>query len=177
MATGNGITTSTAANLVIGSGIVVRNGQIFGASMDDNVFRVEREIINAELNGLKGALFGTHYVRRSEGILETSIPEVSGAVLVAGLPGFELTEYASADVIDEDATRRLPDSAYADWELDIERINGGAFQFEVDRALNTATFEGRLTDGEFFRPRYELHATWRANHRSPHRIRILDTAS
>lgn len=177
MPTGTGITADTPTNLVIGAGLVLRNHAVFGASMDNNVFRINREIITAELNGIKGALKGTHYVRRSEGIIECSIPEVSAAVLAAGWPGSQ-SGVTAPGVIDEDTTRRLPDSAYADWELDVERINGGQFQFECDDAINVGTFEGTLADTEFFRPRYELHATWTpVATASPHRIRVLDVAS
>lgn len=179
MPTGTGITTDTPANLVIGAGIAVRNHAIFGASMDDNVFRIEREIITAELNGIKGALKGTHYVRRSEGILECSIPEVSAAALAAGWPGSNIdTSTPGMTVIDEDDSRRLADADYADWELDVERLNGGQFQFECDNAINTSNYESSLSDSQFYRPRYELHSTWEAAATdSPHRIRILDVAS
>jgi len=176
--TGTGITTDTPTNLVIGAGLILRNHAIFGASMDNNVFRINRENVTAELNGIKGPLKGTHYIRRSEGIIECSIPEVSATVLAAGWPGSNSTPGAGMTVIDEDDTRRLADADYADWELDVERLNGGQFQFEADDAINTGTFEGTLADAEFFRPRYELHATWTAaSNNSPHRIRVLDVAS
>jgi hypothetical protein len=179
-----GITSDTPTNLVIGAGAIYRNQDPFGASMDDNVFRIERELITAELNGIKGHLKGTTYVRRSEGILETAIPEISATVLASTWPGSTsdtATEFgASATVIDEDDTRRLPDTAYADWELQVERLNGGEFQFEVDNAINMGTIEATLADGDFARPRLELHGMWDADDGatiSPHRIRVLDTAS
>lgn len=179
-----GITQDTPTNLVIGAGAVYRNQDPFGASMDDNTYRIERELVTAELNGIKGNLKGTTYVRRSEGILETSIPEISASVLAATWPGSSSgteSEFGrSGTVIDEDDTRRIPDSAYADWELQVERLNGGEFQFEVDNAINLGTIEVSLADAEFARPRLELHGMWDAADGatvSPHRIRILDLAS
>jgi hypothetical protein len=86
----------------------------------------------------------------------------------------------SGQVLIEEATsRRIPDSAYKDWELDIDRLNGGQFQFEVYNAINTAAFEGQLQDDGLFAPRYVL--TGRidptALTASPWKIRILDVAS
>ncbi len=123
-------------------------------------------------------------MRRSAGILETSIPEISATVLASTWPGSTSqadTEFgAAATMIDEDDTRRIPDSAFADWELQVERLNGGEFQFEVDNAINLGTIEMSLADAEFARPRLELHGMWDAADLatvSPHRIRILDAAS
>lgn len=171
-------TTDTATNIVAGAGEVYKNQDPLGASMDANVFRIEREIIVPELNGLKGSLLGTHYVRRSEGILETSVPEVSSSSLAASWPGS--TAAGSGTVtIDEDNTRRIATSAYADYELQVERLGGGEFQFEVDNALHTGNFEAELADDGFLRTRLELHSTWDPADltNSPHRIKILDDAS
>jgi len=175
-----GITSDTPTNLVIGAGAVYRNQDPFGASMDDNAFRIERELVTAELNGIKGNLKGTTYVRRSEGILETSIPEISATVLASTWPGSESATAGGVTTIDEDDTRRIPDSAFADWELQVERLNGGEFQFEVDNAINLGTIELTLADAEFARPRLELHGMWDAADEatiSPHRIKVLTTAS
>lgn len=179
-----GVTADTPSNLVIGAGALYKNQDPLGVSMDDNVFRIERELITAEINGLKGRLKGTTYVRRSEGILEVAVPEISAEVLASTWPGSTSateTEFgAEATVIDEDDTRRIPDSAFADYELQVERLNGGEFHFEVDDAINMGTIEASLADGGFARPRLELHGMWNADDGatvSPHRIRILETAS
>jgi hypothetical protein len=172
------VTTDTATNLVAGAGEVYKNQDPLGASMDANVFRIEREIITPELNGLKGTLLGTDYVRRSEGILETSVPEVSAASLAASWPGSSSSGTGTV-TIDEDNTRRIPTSAYADYELQIERLGGGEFQFEVDNAIHRGNFEAELADDGFLRTRLELHSTWDPTDltNSPHRIRILEDAS
>ena len=79
------VTTDTPTNLVVGAGEVYRNQASLGASSGDNVFRIEREIFTPELNGVKGKLLGTDYIKRSEGILETGFPEISAAVLSSTL--------------------------------------------------------------------------------------------
>jgi hypothetical protein len=180
MPTGNGITADTPVNLVVGAGVVLRNHAYFGASVDNNLFAVEREMFTPELNGIMSDLMGTDYINRSVGRIETSIPEVSAAVIEAGIPGADVDDSTPGmTVISEATSRRIPDSSYADWELDIDRLNGGQFQFEVDNAINTGNFEGELQDDGVFAPRYVLAGRIDpdALTTSPWRIRILDVAS
>ena len=179
MPTGNGITADTPVNLVVGAGVVLRNHAYFGASIDSNMFAVERTMFTPDLNGIMADLMGTDYITRSIPRIEATIPEVGAAVIEAGIPGATVTPTAGQVLIEEAATRRIPDSAYADWELDVDRLNGGQFQFEVQKAINTGSFEGELQDDGLFAPRYVL--TGRidpdALSASPWKIRILDTAS
>jgi hypothetical protein len=180
MPTGTGITADTPVNLVVGAGVVLRNHAYFGASIDNNMFAVERTMFTPELNGIMWDLQGTDYINRSVGRIETTIPEVSAAVIQAGIPGAGVdTSTPGMTIIDDADARRIPDSAYADWELDIDRLNGGQFQFEVDNAINTGNFEGELQDDGLFAPRYVLAGRGRAASpsTSPWRIRLLDTAS
>jgi hypothetical protein len=180
MPTGTGITADTPVNLVVGAGVLLRNHAYFGASVDNNMFAVERTMFTPDLNGIQGDLQGTDYITRSVGRIEATIPEVSATVLAAGLPGATVTgPTAGMTVISDATTRRIPDSAYADWELDIDRLNGGQFQFEVDNAINTGNFEGELQDSGLFAPRYILAGRLDAAalSTSPWRIRILDVAS
>jgi len=180
MPTGTGITADTPVNLVIGAGIVLRNHAYFGASTGDNLFAVERTMFVPPLNGLMGDLKGTDYITRSVGRIEASIPEVGSGVISAGIPGAAVDTSTPGQVLVSDATsRRIPDASYADWELDIDRLNGGQFQFEVDDAINTNPFEGNLQDAGLFAPRYRLEGRRNASSptTSPWRIRILDVAS
>lgn len=174
-----GITADTPTNIVIGAGNVHRNHANLGASSGDNVFTITREIFTPQLNGLKGNLLGTDYITRSDAMLATTIPEVSGPVLLAGWPGAATTGAGAMEVIDEDATRRIPTTDYADWELQVERLGGGQFQFEVDNAINRANLELSGQDAGMMAPRYELHGSWDPADltNSPHRIRILTVAS
>ena len=174
-----GITADTPTNIVIGAGNVHRNHANLGASTGDNVFSINREIFTPQLNGLKGNLRGTDYIIRSEGVLATTIPEVSAAVMAAGWPGSTSTPTAGMTIINESDVRRIPTADYADWELQVERLGGGQFQFEVDKAINRGTLEFSAQDAGMMGPRYELHGSWdpTALTVSPHRIRILDVAS
>jgi hypothetical protein len=173
------VTADTPTNIVAGAGEIYKNQDSFGASRDANVFRIERELITPEINGLKGMLVGTDYVRRSEGILETTILEVSTASLPSTWPGSSSATVGDTTTIDEDETRRIPTAAYADWELQLERLGGGEFQFEVDNAIHVGNFESEFADDGFFGTRLELHSRWDPADltNSPHRIRILTSAS
>lgn len=180
MPTGTGITTDTPISLVVGAGVLLRNHAYVGPSTDNNMFAVERTLFTPELNGIMGDLKGTDYINRSIGRIESTIPQVNSTILAAGIPGAAVDTATPGMTVVSDATeRRIPDSAYADWELDIDRLNGGQFQFEVDNAINTGNFEGELQDDGLFAPRYVLAGRLDASAptTSPWRIRILDTAS
>jgi hypothetical protein len=180
MPTGTGITADTPVNLVVGAGVLLREHAYFGASVDNNLFAVERELFTPELNGIMGDLKGTDYINRSVGRIEATVPEVSAVVIEAGIPGADVdTSTPGMTIIGEAESRRIPDASYADWELDIDRLNGGQFQFEVDNAINTGNFEGELQDDGLFAPRYVLagRIDAAALTTSPWRIRILDVAS
>jgi hypothetical protein len=174
-----GITADTPTNLVVGAGEFLLAHANIGATVDDNVFRIEREIFTPDLNGAKGALIGTDYVTRSEGILEVSIPEFNATTLAAMWPGSQSTPSAGMTIIDEDDVRRIPTASYQDAELQVPRLNGGEFQFELDNAINVGNVEASLGDDSLASPRLELHSRWDPADLtvSPHRIRILDVAS
>ena len=173
------ITADTPTNLIVGAGDVLMDHANIGATSEDNVFRIEREIFTPDLNGVKGAIVGTDYVTSSEGVLELGIPEFNGTLLQAGWPGSQTTGPGAMEVIDEDETRRIPTADYHDWELQVPRLNGGEFQFEVDDAINLGNLEASLGDDSLANPRYELHSRWDPADltTSPHRIRILEVAS
>jgi hypothetical protein len=174
------VTADTPTNLVVGAGDVLRDHANLGASIDNNLFAIDREIFTPDLNGLKGALMDTDYITSSMGRLETTIPEVSGTVLAALWPGSQTTGVvAGMEVIDEDDTRRIPSADYADWELQVPRLNGGEFQFEVDNAINTGSLEYEAQDDGLVAPRAVVTSRWDPANltTSPHRIRILDVAS
>jgi hypothetical protein len=173
------ITADTPTNLVVGAGEALIDHGNVGATVDDNVFRIEREIFTPDLNGAKGALLGTDYVTRSEGVLEMSVPEFNALILGAAWPGSEANTVGGNVTIDEDETRRIPSAAYHDYELQVERLDGGEFQFEVDDAINVGNVEVTLGDDSLAAPRLELHSRWDPADltASPHRIRILAVAS
>lgn len=174
-----GITADTPTNLVIGAGEALMDHANVGATTENNAFRIEREIFTPDLNGAKGALKGTDYITSSMGVLEMSLPEFNATLLRAAWPGAQTTGPGAMEVIDEDGTRRIPTSDYHDWELQVERLGGGEFQFEVDDAIQTGNLEVELGDSDLAAPRATLQSRWDPANldESPHRIRILEVAS
>jgi hypothetical protein len=179
MPTGNGITSDTPVSLVVGAGVLLRDHAFVGPTTGDNLFAVERTMFVPQLNGLMGDLKGTDYIQRSVGRIEASVPVINGTMAGSGIPGSVVTPSAGQSLIEEATARRLADAAYKDWELDIDRPNGGQFQFEVKDAINTGSFEGNLADAGLFAPRYVLAGRFDAASlsASPWAIRILDVAS
>lgn len=175
-----GVTADTPTNLVVGAGNVLVDHANVGSSTDSNLFAIERELFTPDLNGVKGGLLGTDYITSSNGRLETTIPEINAIIMARGWPGSTSdTSTPGMVIIDEDDERRIPLSDYHDWEVQVERLGGGAFQFEVDSGLQTGSLEYELQDDGLVAPRFAIEGRWdpAALTASPHRIRILDVAS
>lgn len=180
MPTGTGITADTPVNLVVGAGVLLRDHAYLGATVDNNLFAVERTMFVPELNGIMYELQGTDYINKSKPRIEATLPEVGATILGSSLPGASVnTSTPGQTLISDSGDRRIPDADYHDYELDVPRLNGGQFQFEVDNAINTGNFQGELQDSGLFAPRLVLNgrAVASAPATSPWRIRILDVAS
>ena len=174
-----GVTADTPQNLVVGAGNVLVDHANIGASTDTNLWAIDREIFTPDLNGVKGGLKGTDYITSSIGRLETTVPEINGVIMARAWPGSSTTGPGSMEVIDEDDQRRIPLTDYHDWEVQVERLGGGQFQFENDDALQTGSLEYELQDDGLVAPRFSVVGRWDAANltTSPHRIRILAVAS
>jgi hypothetical protein len=176
-----GATAQTPANLVIGAGDVLADDADFGVTADDNVYRVEQEIFTPDnLNGVPGALVGTHYKVREEAILEVTTPEVSAAGVALMWPGSTAATVGEDTTIDTDGTaRRIPLDDYHDYELRVPGLEGRQFSFFADDALNQGEVEFSGQNAGMMAPRLELHSNWSAADltASPHRIVITVPAS
>ena len=173
------VTANTPANLVIGAGDVRVDDADLGASKDNNAYRVEQEIYTPDLNGPLGALMGTQYKTREEAFLETTVPEVSGTILPLMWPGAEAATVLDETTIDTDGTRRVPTSAFHDWELRVPGLNGRSFSFFADNAINTENLEFEAGDETEVGPRVAVRSTWDAAalNTSPHRIVVTAAAA
>lgn len=176
-----GATAQTPANLVIGAGDVLADAADFGVTADDNTYRIEQEIFTPDnLNGVPGALKGTHYKVREEAVLEVTVPEVSATAVALMWPGSDSATVGTNTTIDSDGTaRRIPDADYHDYELRVPGLNGKQFSFFADDALNMGAIEFNGQNAGMMAPRLELHSTWNAGAltASPHRIVITVPAS
>lgn len=176
-----GATAQTPANLVIGAGDVLVDEADGGVTADDNTYRVEQEIFHPDnLNGVPGALVGTHYKTSEEAVLEVSLPEVSSAGLGLMWPGSQAATVGEDTTIDSDGTdRRIPTTDYHDYELRVPGLNGKQFSFFADDGLNAGAIELNGQNAGMMTPRLEVHSNWSAADltASPHRIVISVPAS
>jgi hypothetical protein len=158
-------TQSTPANLVIGAGNAYKAGSDVGVTADDNVFRIEEERFEPDnLNGLPGLLKDTMYIVSSTGMLEVTVPEISAERLADTWPGsrMDTDDETGLVTIDRDGNaRRVPSSAYADWEL---RVKGATriYGFYLRNAINTGNAEFTLQNAGLAVPRLELGSRWDA---------------
>lgn len=172
-----GITAQTPANLVVGAGeIRVDGGALNAATADDNVYRIEQEIFEPDnLNGAPGMLKGTQYKIRENAVLETTLPEVNATVLGLLWPGSASDVSGDVTTIDWDGTRRIPTSAFHDYELRVPGLDGKVFGFLADDALNQGGIEFAGQDAGMMSPRGEFHSKWDAAALSASPYRILVT--
>lgn len=87
-----GVTAATVEEIQVGAGDVwyqdeEGDWQAAGATMEDNVWRVERDYTVPNLNGVVSPLKGLDYLAEERVFLETSLPEVSDAILALAIPG------------------------------------------------------------------------------------------
>jgi hypothetical protein len=179
MPSGTGITADTPVSLVMGAGVLLKNHAFVGPTIGANLFAVEREYHTPALNGIMGDLKGTDNIVRSVGRIEANVPQMNADMIASGLPGVTVTPGGGMTVITESASRRVPDTAYADYELDLDRPDGGQYQFEVNDAINTGSFESDLDNAGTYAPRHIYTGRMDAADltASPWTIRILDVAS
>jgi hypothetical protein len=169
-----GITATTPDNLVIGAGDVKIDGTDVGATQGDNVFRIEQEIfVPDDLNGIPGTLLGTHYKVREEAVLEAGMPEISATNMPLVWPGSRSVTAAGTTTIDSTGIRRLPSTAFHDYELDVPGFTK-LFKFQVDNGLNRGNAEFSGQNAGTMSARVEVHSAWdpAALTASPHRILI-----
>ena len=174
------VTASTPGNLVVGAGDLLVDDEDVGATADDNVFRIEQEIFEPDnLNGVPGMLLGTQYKRREEAILEASMPEISADQIAFLWPASAAATVGDVTTYDWDGTRRIPTSAFHDYELRVPGLDSKRFSFFADNALNQGNIEWSAQDDGLMAPRGEFHSKWSADSltASPHRIAVDLTAS
>jgi hypothetical protein len=121
---------------------------------------------------------GTDFVQNEEGILETSLPEISATTLASLWPGSASAEDGGVTTIDFDGTTRLADADYADWELQVPGY-ANLFGFYVNNGINLGSLEFSAADNATAKPRMELHSRWdpAALTTSPHGFTIGPLAS
>ena len=154
-----GVTSSTPGNLVIGAGVVFRDGSIVGASMDSNVFTIEQEFADIDLNGVPGKLMGTDYKTSEMASLQTTIPEVSSTIMSSMWPGSQSGTVGTVTTIDTDGSRRIPTADYHDpvgsgeqWLLQHLPFYEKWYRFWLFWMLTDGMYEGVKADPAYAGP-------------------------
>jgi hypothetical protein len=152
------VSSSTPNNIAVGAGDVLVDNAVVGASMDNNVWRSLIDWYVPPLNGVPGPLVGTDYKDNENYELETTIPEVTGAIAAYGIPGAAAAG-STTITVDTDGFRRLQTTYYHDWRLQVPGVDR-RFDFEVDDAINIGGSEYEAADDGTLAPRLQLQARW-----------------
>lgn len=169
------VSSSTAANLVVGAGDVFLDGADVGATMDNNTFAVETDWHVPDLNGVPGELQGTRYKSSENVRLGVTVVELTGAKLVAALPGWTAGTAGAITTVDTDNTRRVPTASYHDWILQVDGLDDVQYNFYADNAINDGGLEFEASDDGTMGYRAELMSTWSGSDLSNSPFRITRT--
>lgn len=85
------LTATTAEEIFIGAGDFYVDGELQGATMENNVFRVVQTKGTPDLNGVPGPTKGLDYVTDETAEIECTVPQLSNAVLGLAIPGAVIT--------------------------------------------------------------------------------------
>jgi len=154
------VSSSTAANLVVGAGDVFLDAADVGATMDTNSFAVETEWYVPDLNGVPGELQGTRYKSSETVRLGVTIVELSGTKIIAALPGWDTATAGTITTVDTDDTRRVPSADYHDWILQVDGLDGVQYNFYADNAINDGGVSFEASDDGTMGMHAELISTW-----------------
>lgn len=101
-----GVTADTIRNIVIDAGAVYINygiggERLLGATEGGNVFRIEREVREIEVDGVKGKTMGLRRIITENASIIANMKEMSPENLVAALAGSDSAEWTTATMYAE----------------------------------------------------------------------------
>lgn len=168
-----GVTADTPVNIVIGAGDVYVDGDLIGATMANNVFRVVREYFSPDLNGVPGPLEGTDYIRSETVELEVTIPELSADILALLIPNSDSTPSGGDVTIKSTGVRRVASASYHEWELRVPGLDTIEFRFRVHKGIATGNVQFEAADDGVLAPRMTIQGRWEAGDNSASPWEIL----
>lgn len=157
-----GVTADTPVNIVVGAGDVYLDGDLIGATMENNVFRVVREYFVPNLNGVPGPLVGTDYITNETAEMECTIPELSADILEILLPNSNAADSGGDKIISSTGVRRISTDSYHDVELRVPGLDNLEFRFRLHNAMVTGNVEFTAADDGVLAPRMTWQARWPA---------------
>lgn len=168
-----GVTADTPVNIVIGAGDVYVDGQIIGATMDNNVFRVVRTMFQPKLNGVPGPLEDTDYLQEETCEMEVTIPELSADILELLIPNSDVATSGGDKIVKSSGVRRITTASYHDWELRVPGIDNVEYRFRVNRAIVAGNVQFEAADDGALAPRVTVQGRWSAGDNSSSPWEIL----
>jgi len=134
----------------IGAGDIYLDAVKIGATREDNVFRIARELDAGIMNGIGGKLARTdYYVRRPYPQLEFSFAEFSATSFPLIVPGATAApDVAVPDdiIISPPAVRRLGADAYHEWALRVPGVDGKDVELSIPLGINVNDAELTAAD-------------------------------
>ena len=157
-----GVTADTPVNIVVGAGDVYLDGDIIGATMENNLFRVVREYFVPDLNGVPGPLVGTDYITTETAEMECTIPELSADILELLLPNSQTATSGGDKIVSSTGVRRITSASYHEVELRVPGLDNLEFRFRLHDAIVTGNVEFEAADDGVLAPRITWQARWPA---------------
>ncbi len=134
----------------IGAGDIYLDAVKIGATRENNVFRISRELDAGIMNGIGGKLARTdYYIRRPYPVLEFSFAEFSATSFPLIVPGAIAAPDGSVPddiIISPPAVRRLGADAYHEWELRVPGVDGKDVALVVPLGINVNDAEFTAAD-------------------------------
>jgi hypothetical protein len=134
----------------IGAGDIYLDAVRIGATRENNVFRIARELDAGIMNGIGGKLARTdYYVRRPYPVLEFSFAEFSPTSFPLIVPGATAApDVAVPDdiIVSPPAVRRLGADAYHEWMLRVPGVDGKDVALVIPLGINVNDAEFTAAD-------------------------------
>ena len=135
---------------MIGAGDVYLDAVKIGATRENNVFRLARELDAGVMNGIGGKLARTdYYVRKPYPQLEFSFAEFSATSFPLIVPGATAAPDGSEPddiIISPPTIRRLGSDAYHGWELRVPGVDGKDVGLFIPLGININDAEWASAD-------------------------------
>lgn len=154
------VSSSTAANLVVGAGDVFLDSADIGATMDSNTFAIETDWYVPDLNGVPGELQGTRYKSSETVRLGVTVVELTSTKLLGVLPNWSSGTSGTITTLDTDNTRRVGTSSYHDWLLQVDGLDQVQYNFYADNGINDGGLEFEASDDGTMGYHAEVISTW-----------------
>lgn len=129
------VTVNTPARLVFTAGTITVGGVDVGATMEGNVFRLEKEISEPHFHGVRGPLAGGMFMSSLVPYLETTLAEITGVHIGWAIPGVTVLSNASSETISGFVPGCIATTAFKNIILTVTKCDGKTVVLTVKNAI------------------------------------------